>query len=229
MTTNVIPGGPPSPPTTRSPQYDPALLGGGSVVPYVGSWTGEERPEPRIIRRPQGGIAYADETLLDRDKWGVLWTRTTARIGVGRPLFKQLHPRRQRRAMLDLLCQVCAQPADHTDAGALWFIPGTKIREGGGPEGTATIYPPLCSACARISVSTCPALRRSYMLLRARSRVVGVTGVAFRPAYPFPHLVIDDDYPDGVSLDDPMLAWTLACQLVRELVDATVIDLEQLS
>lgn len=228
MTTNVIPGNP-SGPATRSPQYNPTMLGGSSVVPYIGSWTGEERPEPRIIRRRQGGIAYADETLLDRDDWGVLWTRTTARIGVGRPLFKQLHPRRQRRAMLDLLCQVCAQPADHTDHGSLWLLPGSKIREGEGLTSILTIYPPLCSACARISVSMCPALRQGYALLRARSRVVGVTGVVFRPVYPFPRLVIDDDYPDVVSFDDPMLAWTLACQLARELVDVTVIDLEDLS
>jgi hypothetical protein len=211
----------------RSPQYDPTLLGGGAVVPYVSAWTGEDYAQPGIMRRRNGGIGFTDEMLLDRDEWGVLWTRTPARIGKGRPLFKKLHPRRQRRAMLDLLCQVCGQPADHTNQGALWLLPGNEI--GDGSEGVVTIYPPLCVPCARISVGMCPALRQGYRLLRARSRVIGVTGLVFRPTHPFPRLVVDDDYPDVVSWDDPMLAWTLACQLVRELVDVTVIESAELS
>lgn len=226
---NVIPAIRSRPSAVRTPRYDPNLLGGGSVVPYVGSWTGENQPEPRIVRGPRGGIAYADETLLDRDEQGVLWTRTTARIGVGRPLFKELHPRRQRRAMLGLLCQVCGQPADDTDQGTLWLIPGSDVREGEALDGRATIHPPLCGPCARISVSMCPALRAGFLLVRARSQVAGVTGVVFRPAYPFPRLAFDDEYPDVVSFDDPVVAWTLACQLVRELVDVTVLDLEHLS
>jgi hypothetical protein len=229
VNTDVIPAILSRPSATRSPQYDPTLLGGGAVVPYIGSWTGEETAQPQIIRRRRGGIAFADEMLLDRDEWGVLWIRSTARIGVGRPLFKRLHPRRQRRAVLDLLCQVCAKPADHTDAGTLWLMPESEVHAGEDREGMTTIYPPLCSPCARLSVSMCPALRQSYVLLRARSRVAGVSGVVFRPVYPFPRLMVDDDYPDVVALGDPMLAWTLGCQLARGLVDVAVIDLESLS
>jgi hypothetical protein len=57
-----------------STRYNPRLLGGGSVVPYIGSWTGEANCRTDVMRRPDG-IGYRDETLLDRDQGGVLWTR----------------------------------------------------------------------------------------------------------------------------------------------------------
>lgn len=215
-------------PATRSRDYDPTLLGGGSVVPYIGSWTGEETQHHPVIRRPEGGIGFADETLIDRDEWGVLWSRTVARIGAGRPLFKDLHPRRQRRAMLRLLCQVCAQPADRTEQGSLWLVPGSDI---GGwddwPEGMCTIYPPLCEHCARLSVRMCPALRTHCVALRARSRICGVSGLVFQPRHPFPRLA-PTDYDDVVPFGHPAIAWTLATQQARTLIDATVLNLEQL-
>ncbi|HEX5404314.1 MAG TPA: hypothetical protein VFX16_18650 [Pseudonocardiaceae bacterium] len=108
-------------------RYNPRMFGGGAVVPYVGSWSGEELRPSVVVNRPGGGIGYADETLLDRDEWGVLWTRTAGRIGKGRPLFTKPHPVRQRRAMLRLLCQVCAQPADRSTDGLLWLLPGDRV------------------------------------------------------------------------------------------------------
>lgn len=200
-------------------------MGGGAIVPYIGSWTGEESLALPIIRRPGGGIGFADETLLDRDEWGVLWTRTTARIGVGTPLFKDLHPRRQRRAMLRLLCQVCAHPADRDGRGSLWLVPGDDLDSS---DGMTTIHPPLCVGCARISVRMCPALRSRCVALRAHSCVCGVTGLVFRPAQPFPRLTMDD-YDDVVGFRDPRIAWTLAAQLARTLIDVTEIDLDRLS
>jgi hypothetical protein len=205
------------------------LLGGGAVVPYIGSWTGEEGQQPQVIRRPEGGIGFADEILLDRDEWGVLWARSASRIGAGKPLFKRLHPGRQRRAMLRLLCQVCAQPADRTCKGMLWLVPGDDIHdEPGWPEGMATAYPPVCHACAAVSVGMCPALRTQYVALEARSRVFGVRGLVFRPVQPFPGLAFVEDY-DVVQFGDPALCWTLATQLVRQLVDVTTIDLDSLA
>src|ERR1043165_6650830 len=99
--------------TTRI--YDTHILGGESVVPYVTRWTGEQILHPRVVERAPVGIAYTDETVTDRDRDGVLWIRITTSIGDGRPLYRQMHPFRQRRAMRKLLCQVCARPADHTD------------------------------------------------------------------------------------------------------------------
>ena len=212
----------------RFPRYRASLLGGGAVVPYVGRWSAEEPPITPVVRRADGGVAYPDETVLDRDRWGVLWTRAVRRSGVGRPLFGKVHPWRQRRAMLDLLCQVCAQPADRTDQGTLWLVPGVEVAAWRGwPAGMATVHPPLCLPCARISVRVCPGMRPHYIALRARSWVCGVTGAVFRPAGLAG--LVRDDYPHVVTFGDPALPWTVATQLARTLVDVTTVDLERLS
>jgi hypothetical protein len=212
--------------TDARPGYDPNLLGGGSVVPYVTCWTGEEPRTPRVVYRPGGGIAYATETPIDRDEWGVLWTPMAARVGSGRPLFATMHPVRQRRAMLRLRCQVCARPADRTDDGHLWLLPAGH--DAGWSAQRDTIHPPLCRSCAQVSVRTCPALRPGFVALRAHSRVTGVTGVQFQPGHRFPALAPRDD-DEVIRYADPRARWTLATQLVRTLHDCTLTDLNTLS
>jgi hypothetical protein len=69
-----------------------ALLQRG-LVPYITTWSTEETLPTTVIaahRRP--GIAYADETLDDRDEHGILWLRTPSSPGRGRPLFGKVHP-----------------------------------------------------------------------------------------------------------------------------------------
>jgi hypothetical protein len=211
----------------RQPTYDPKLLGGGSVVPYIGSWTGEEQLPTRVVQRPEGGIGFADETLVDRDEWGVLWTRMSSRIGDGRPLFTTLHPLRQRRAMRRLLCQVCARPADRTDKGLLWLVPGTGNDGPRWLEGMITTQPPLCVACAKVSIGACPALRPGYVAVRAWTRLCGVTGVRFQPGRLCPTLVTDDE--DEVTYyDDPAVAWVQATRLARSLHGCISVDLARL-
>jgi hypothetical protein len=75
-----------------------------------------------LVESPEGGIAYQDETLADRDRNGVLWHRTPFIPGQGRPDFGRVHPLRQRRTMQRLLCQVCAGPANTTEDGVLWLL-----------------------------------------------------------------------------------------------------------
>jgi hypothetical protein len=216
-------------PSAGSARYNPRLLGGGSVVPYIGSWTGEANCSTQVVRRPDNGIGYLDETILDRDQWDVLWTRIGSRVGVGNPLFKKLHPVRQRRAMSRLLCQVCAQPADHTEHGTLWLVPGDEV---GGwadwPEQMTTIHPPLCLACARISVRMCPALRSGSVAVRAHSRLRGVNGVVFEPAGRYPGLAVTDR-AEVIPYEDPEVAWVQAVLLARLLYNATVVDLDGLA
>lgn len=66
----------PTPVSGKPCPYDPRLLGGGSVVPYIGSWTAEKRCAVRLAWRGtlDGGvrIGYADETPFDRDSLGVV-------------------------------------------------------------------------------------------------------------------------------------------------------------
>jgi hypothetical protein len=131
--------------------------------------------------------------------------------------------------MLRLLCQVCTQPADRTEQGLLWLVPGEERGFWTGwPEGMATIHPPLCRECARISVRMCPALRSGAVAVRAQSGVCGVTGVVFQPTGRHSGLTVTDR-ADIVSYADPAIRWTQAILLARSLYDATVVDLDGLA
>lgn len=230
MTSNVRPSPLGTPTTASALAYDPRFLGGGAVIPYIGSWTGERLGDATVKRRPEGGIGYTDELLTDRDDRDVLWTRATTAIGVGRPLFTKLHPLRQRRAMRRLLCQVCARPATRSCKGTLWLIPNKEFStEPGFPEGHATTTPPICLEHVQDSLRLCPGLRVPFVALWARSRVCGVTGVTFR-AVGLRGIAFDDEYPDLVEFDAPAIRWTQATSLARELTDVTVVaDLDTLS
>lgn len=217
-------------PGATGTRYNPQLLGGNTVVPYVASWTSEHTQDSAVVNRPGGGIAYRDETSVDRDSWGVLWVRTDSRIGVGRPLFKDLHPLRQRRAMLKLLCQVCAQPAGYTPQGHLWLLPG---RDGAMSaeqlEDAPVTMPPVCVACARLSVRLCPALRSEYVAVRAFSLVCGVVGMRFQPGALYPRSVEPEDDPSLVfDHKDAVIRWVLAVHRVRTLHECVAVDLDRL-
>lgn len=151
------------------------------------------------------------------------------RIGVGKPLFTKLHPVRQRRAMLRLLCQVCSQPADYTQDGQLWLVPEKGVGAGEGwPERMSTIHPPLCRECAKISVRMCPALRPRFVALRAHSWVCGVTGLIFGPGRSVP-CPVDSGDDEVIQFGDPTIRWVQATLLARTLYDCTPIDLDRLS
>lgn len=216
-------------PRRSGTRYDPGLLGGGALVPYVAAWSSETTLSTRVVNGMSGGIAYADESLVDRDEWGVLWARTASRIGVGRPLFTDMHPLRQRRSMLRLLCQVCGQPADWNECGHLWLVAKPVTAPPDWPEGAPVTLPPVCVACARASVRMCPALRSGYSAVRAHSTVCGVTGVLFRPGHPFPRLA-PSDADDGVVFyfGDPAIRWVMATHRARSLHDCVDVDLDRL-
>jgi hypothetical protein len=186
-------------------------------VPYVGAWTGETLLPAQVVQHARG-IGYADETLADRDESGVLWLRMASRIGTGRPIFTQLHPLRQRRAMRRLLCQVCAGPADRTEQGVLWLVPGPAD-----PEGMATVQPPLCLPCARVSVRMCPALRHDHVAVRAHAPLCGVTGLRYQRGRREPQPI--DEPTEVFDYRDPRIAWMQAIQLARSLDRCVPVDL----
>lgn len=197
--------------------------GGGGVVPYITTWSAEQTLDSQVVQRGLSGIGYADELLIDRDDRDVLWTRMSSRLGEGRPQFRRVHPVRQRRAMRRLLCQVCAQPADRNDQGVLWLLRDHREDWSGWPENMVNTYPPVCLSCARLSIRTCPALRRGYVAVRAhRFPFVGVYGVRYRAGHPYPIPA------EGavVTYDDPAIRWTCAAQLARSLRDCTIVSLD---
>lgn len=134
------------------------------VVPYVAGYSAELTLRTPLVRRapsaeaPFPGLAYQDETPHDRDSFGMLWVRAlilpTERRG--EPQLADVHPYRQRRAMADLLCQVCKAPPEDPDAPSLFLM-----RDTGGPilEGELTASPPVCVPCAGIAIQLCRGIR----------------------------------------------------------------------
>jgi hypothetical protein len=195
-------------------------------TPYVASWSKERGKPSIVIERAGGGIGYADEILYDRDRHGVLWLRSPVRQGVGEPEFARVHPLRQRRAMTRLLCNVCAGPADRTDAGVLWLLADYRNDWPGWPNRMAVNEPPVCVPCARRASRMCPAMRRGAVAVRARQYpIAGVHGTVFQTTgTSWPKVV---DYRD-VLFDEPASRWVQADRLVRELGDCTIVPLETL-
>nr|CEL14203.1 conserved hypothetical protein [Kibdelosporangium sp. MJ126-NF4]CTQ88571.1 Phage protein [Kibdelosporangium sp. MJ126-NF4] len=167
-----------------------------------------------------GGVGYVDETLMDRDKHGVLWVRAVSRPGEGRPVFGDVHSLRQRRAMRRLLCQVCGGEADRTADGILWLLPDFRDDWPGWPDAMANAEPPICQRCVDVSTRLCPRLRRGAAVVRVREcLVVGVRGKLYARGR-------DRPVPVGaeiVAFDDPRISWVQAFSLVRQLRGCTLV------
>ena len=193
------------------------------VAPYVTAWSAEQAPSSVLVAHA-GGIGYADEIRFDRDEYGVLWRRMSLRHGVGRPLFAEMHPLRQRRAMRRLLCQVCAGPADHTSDGVLWLLQDHREDWPDWPNRMGVTEPPVCLSCVHTSVRLCPALRQGAVTVRARRfPVSGVQGGLYtgdRSPVLVGNVV--------VSFDNPAIRWVRAASLARELGDCTIVELDEL-
>ncbi|MFJ6140131.1 hypothetical protein [Kitasatospora sp. NPDC092286] len=146
-------------------------------APWVVTRAGERMLDQRLVLTARG-VAFPDETPFDRDDHGVLWTRWGGRP-VGRPQMANVHSLRQRRAMRQLLCQGCKQPADRNQNGTLWLIEDDRAgAEVDWPERQMTMHPPTCRPCADRSRRLCPHLRRTgSVLLRVRTpEIAGVRG-----------------------------------------------------
>lgn len=194
------------------------------VAPYITSWSMEKDLPCALVERPGGGIAYRDETVTDRDRYGVLWLRTLFRPGQGRPEFGKVHPLRQRRAMQRLLCQVCAGPADQTDDGVLWLLQDHREDWPSWPDGMAMTEPPICVPCIQLSLRLCPALRRGAAVVRAGSfAVAGVHGLLYRGG---PELAVTGEAT--VAFEDPAIQWVRAASLVRQLRNCAILPLADL-
>ncbi|RKN45988.1 hypothetical protein D7294_05105 [Streptomyces hoynatensis] len=168
------------------------------------------------VRRDGRGLAYRGEAAGDRDRQGVLWARVLDGPGSGRPDFRAMHPARQRRAMLERLCQVCGHPADRNGKGWLFALrrPGPDEEGPGWPEGLLCTKPPVCEPCAHLAARLCPHLGEPAFVRVRKPRVWGVFGGFLTPG-PGGRLVAgeDGDLPYG----HPQAGWFLANQLVVEL------------
>jgi hypothetical protein len=201
---------------------NPALI---PYTPYITTWSEEGEPALQIIELSGRGIAYSDERVTDRDSHGVLWFRTPCRPAEGTPLFSKVHPLRQRRAMLRLLCGVCGQPASQTDDGVLWLLQDFRGDWPGWPERMAVTEPPVCLSCVPVATRLCPALRTGAVAARARRfPVVGVRGVLYRGGSGSTPRPVEEI---NVAYDDRRVRWVRATNLLRELHDCEIVEVDE--
>ncbi|MFC7220374.1 hypothetical protein ACFQLX_19720 [Streptomyces polyrhachis] len=194
-----------------------------AVVPDIVSGTVELTTTPPLVQRPSG-IGYAKEHPADRDRRGVLWLRVASNPdgARGRPEFGRVHPLRQRRVMRRHLCQICSRPASRTALGTLWLIEDHRGEGPDWPEGCATVHPPLCVACAEVSVRLCPHLRDGWAAVRAQDpQIQGVYGQRYTPGLLAPRA----QGPGVVRYDTHQAAWVLAASQSITLYDCTLVDL----
>ncbi|WP_394615285.1 hypothetical protein JNUCC0626_36605 [Lentzea sp. JNUCC 0626] len=199
---------------------------GRIIAPYITSNDAEPDLNCSVVMLPGNrGVGYAQELPGDRDGHGVLWQKVVERPGKGKPRFGKVHPARQRRAMAELLCQVCAGPADRTADGVLWLFQDHREDWKRWPEGMAAVEPPVCVGCVAISLRRCPALQRSAVAVRVRSfEIVGVRGTLYRPGLFAPTAVLGTE----IMYCDPMVHWMVAVNLVRELRECSFVPFDEL-
>ena len=138
-------------------------------------------------------------------------------------MFGKVHPLRQRRAMQRLLCQVCAGPADRNKDGVLFLLRDFREDWPDWPNRMGIDEPPVCVPCVSLATRVCPALRKGAVAFRAAScEIAGGTGRLYTGG-----LVPKKVGSVTVTFDDPAIRWVLAMGLIRELLDCTLIDLDE--
>lgn len=210
--------------STRTTQGDFSAL--TPYTPYITQWSEEREPPSQVIERPGRGIAYLDENLADRDDRGVLWFRTPSRPGRGQPVFNQVHPLRQRRAMRRLLCGVCGKPANRSDEGVLWLLRDFRDDWPGWPDEIGATEPPVCLPCVPLASRMCPSLRKGVVAVRVRhAPIAGVRGALYRSGG---GLIPESSGDITVAYEDPLVHWVRAINLVRQLRDCTLVEVDAL-
>lgn len=209
-----------------------------TVIPYITSRRGEVGDLASMLGvLPRfKGLRYLDEGPGDRDHRDVLWARCSQLLkdGVptGIPEFGEVHPARQRDAMMRLRCQVCMQPASKTSLGYLFLEtwPGDREMGPGWPEGALTAQPPLCLDDARVAIKECHHLAGvGHVALRAKlPRLHGVIGTPYRFGVDgvLPAQIDGEGEEVTLPYGHVRAPWFLASQLVRRLCDVTTVDLD---
>lgn len=209
----------------------PARRARPDVVPFITGWSREAmvNPAPVCITGAGGsGLGYPgeDDTAYGRDGRGVLWARQALARGRGVPELHTVHVQRQRRAMNDLLCQVCGETTVTGRPGEryLFLVKDTGCSIG---EGERTTSPPVCVPCAHIAVRQCPHLVRGHVAAWVRDVVPwGVAGIVYHPRTVQP---IPGSGLVPAAYDDPYLRWTLAYRAVVALYGCTPVNLADLT
>lgn len=115
---------------------------GNAPVPYTVSWSGEDVFTVQPCRHAGGRMAICQQIAP----------------GSGKPVFGKPHSQRQRHAIADGLCDLCARTLKNRTKVSLSHA---AVRDNGA-EGPAVLQvePLLHRECAAVSMRHCPSLRR---------------------------------------------------------------------
>ncbi|MET9119933.1 hypothetical protein [Streptomyces sp. NPDC004528] len=207
-----------------------------TLVPYITLREGEDGvllSSLRILqhwRTTEPYLGYVAEVDGDRDLRDVLWGRCTqnSRDGrgmpTGKPLWKLMHPSRQRECMEQMRCQVCAQPAK-TPLG--WIFLEGPDSEAAPSSLEVTAQPPVCAKHVRPAAALCPHLdARPRVYLVQRAPLYGVHGTIYGYGEGGIRVVDTPDAP--LPYGHPNTATLLAAQMVRRLSAFRIVDMEEL-
>ncbi|WP_073772710.1 hypothetical protein [Streptomyces sp. MJM1172] len=207
-------------------------------IPYVAAYSNELGPAESelCLEWPANGkpphLAYQHPRPDDRDSHGNLWVRMT-RPGaeeLGAVRFDSMDPLRQRRCMEELLCQVCAEPAER-EHGTLFIEWQHENEPPMRPNRITTDMPPVCPTCLPLSLRYCRYLRdeKSVTLLLVRKSVLcGVSGTLYRVDPSLTQWI-----PSGAdaysSFNKPRFPGMLAQRMYRRLHGVTVLSMDPAS
>jgi hypothetical protein len=117
----------------------------GETVPWVVAWSGEDRfglgPSPVFP-------AYRELTQAEAP-------------GVGAPMFRGMHLARQRRGLVNDLCQICGRATPSRDRFIFPTVAGRFFEQPDGSLRYGSNMPPLHLQCAARAQRLCPAVRRA--------------------------------------------------------------------
>ncbi len=114
----------------------------GENLPWTAPWTGEA-----VFGLAPSPIFPGLRELTQKDAQGE-----------GEPQLVGMHLGRQRRAILNHLCQVCGEPTTRGDRFLFPSVTGTFLKVKGRAR-YATHMPPVHGACAERAMRMCPHLR----------------------------------------------------------------------
>ena len=109
------------------------------IVPWNAMWSREQRYDIRPCRWADGSLA--------------IWSPHNP--GVGRPIFANPHPVRQRRSIAQFLCTVCGKPTLTDDR---WWFKMGELRDGW----FMTTEAPVHKACGQTAIDHCPHIKMTY-------------------------------------------------------------------
>jgi len=174
-------------------------------VPWVALWT-SERDSLRTVNVTSNGICGR------RDRHGIYWIQYGDSVGVGEPLFGQVHTDRQVNCMRKTLCQVCGQKISRTDC--YWILNKVESQDLKDGKCFVTQTPPVCANCIKIATEQCPhliSMGKDVPLLRVFNySCVAVNGDLALPGKEVQRHVI-------LQYGHPKIKYLLGRQLIVEL------------